>query len=118
MPAIPLGRVNVAAAGTPARATANQSDPTKRIAAHGIMFEVWPTNVGLTYVGTEGMNKTTGFNVLAVLPLPSLDSNGDPVFLPTFSLALTIAPNGLNPADFYIDADDNNAGLLVSVLQA
>lgn len=119
---LPLGKVTVLAAGTPVRATINiQPNPLPpgyRIAAHGIMFQVWKTNAGLVYIGHQGMNKTTGEGVLAVLGKPSFDSDGNIVFLPTFSIALTIAPNAMNPTMFFIDADNANDAVLVTALQA
>lgn len=120
MPAIPLGKISSAAVPTPVITEMDPNHPTlrKRIATHGIMFEVWPTNTGLIYIGLSNMDKTTGVGVLAILGLPSFDSNGKVVFLPTFSMALTINPNGLNAADFFIDADVSGDAVLVTALQA
>lgn len=108
----PLGKLVVVAAGTPVAVQSllgvNINKPTP---IHAIMVQAWFANSGKIYVGVEGMNKLTGVGVMAVLPAPT-DS-----FIATFSAALTIAPNGMRVADFWIDADTTNDSALVTFLQ-
>lgn len=111
----PLGPVTVAAAGTPVQAISvlpaadrlRQKDPN----VHGVMVQALSTNGGKIYVGTKGLDKTTLANVIAVLGVPT-----DTV-IPAFSAALTIAPNAIDLSDIYLDADTNDEGALVSILQ-
>lgn len=112
-----LGKITVTTPGTPVRATINRTDPAKVIPAHGVMFEVWPTNTGLCYVGRVGMNKATGEGVYAILGAPSKNTNDVVSFLPTFSAALTLSPNGMQAADFYVDADQAGDGVIATYLQ-
>jgi hypothetical protein len=106
-----LGKVTVTTPGTLVRATLNRSDPAKALPCHGILFEALPTNVGRVYVGRSGLNRTTLAGVFAMLPVPTTN------VLPTFSTALTLAPNGLAAHDFYIDADNAGDGVLICFLQ-
>lgn len=105
-----LGKITVPAAGTPVRATANQSVPAQPYLCHAIMVEAWPTNTGKVYVGLSGMNTTTGVNVLAILAVPTTNS------IPTFSATIAAAPNALSADDVYIDVQTNGEAALVSVV--
>lgn len=106
-----LGYVTVTTAGTPVRATINQADPTARIGAQTVYFSAMPSNVGAMYVGTAGMNRTTGVGVVGIIGTPTTELGQ------SFNPSLPTLPAGLNVADFYIDADDNNAVCLVSYTQ-
>ncbi len=77
---------------------------------HGIMFEVLPTNVGRVYIGAPTMDRTTFTDLFAILAIPTDN------FLPTFSTALTIAPNALCVNDFWVDADEGGDGVIVTFL--
>lgn len=101
--------VTVSAAGTPVAVAANYWN-TKQTSIHGILIQALPGNTGKVYIGSDAMDKSTMANVYAVLPVPTTN------FVPSFSAALTIAPNALKLSDFYIDVDVNNEGALVSVL--
>lgn len=107
-----LGKVVVAAAGTPARATANRSDPVERYECHAFMIEVDASNTGKIYVGNSAMNKTTLAGVYAVLPVPGTNT------IPTFSTTISYAINPLNLDDVWIDADTNGEGALVAAMIA
>jgi hypothetical protein len=74
------------------------------------MFEVLPTNVGRVYIGAPTMDRATYTDLYAILAIPTDN------FLPTFSVALTIAPNALCLNDFYIDADESGDGVIVTYL--
>lgn len=107
-----LGCLRVAAPGTPVRLTSGQANPAQRYACHGVMVQVLHTNTGRIFVGKANMNKATFENVLAVLAIPTDNT------IPTFSAALTIAPNAVHPHDLYLDADQANEGAIVTVLVA
>lgn len=108
-PALP---VRVTAAGTPVRVTSGYADPSNHISIHGVMFQALPTNTGLIYVGAaEEIVRATFAQVRAILGIPTDN------FIPTFSAALTIAPNGLALEQFWIDADVSTDGVLVTYLQ-
>ena len=106
-----LGAVTVPTPGTPVRATINRADPSKPIPCHGIMFEALPANTGFVYIGQQNMNRSTLEGVYAVIPVPSTN------ILPSFSTALTLAPNGLGAHLFWVDADNPTDGVLVTFLQ-
>ena len=112
---IPLGKVTVVTPGTLVQATVNRPDyTTKGVALHAVMFQAWPGNNGLVYVGLADMDKTTGENVLGIIPVPDTTDK----FLPTFSMAITIAPNAFNGARWFIDADQAGDAVLITGLQA
>lgn len=106
----PVAKILVATAGTPVQATSQEPDPTKPVVIHGILVQALPTNQGHVYIGTATMDKDTLADVFAILATPTAN------FLPTFSAALTIAPNGLSLNQFWIDADNNDDGALVTIL--
>lgn len=106
-----LGKV-IPTPGTPLRATASQSDPAARTACHGVLVQALPTNTGKTYIGTSAINKTTLQGLHAVLPIPSAS------VIPSFSASLAISPNAINVAEIWIDVDNANDGVTVSVLVA
>lgn len=100
-----LGKITVPSAGTPVRITL-PSD----FAIHGIMVQAWRANVGMVFVGAKYMDISSGVGLYAQIPAPT------DAFIGTFSAALTIAPNGLNTKEFWIDADENDDAVIVSVL--
>lgn len=103
--------VVVATPGTPVAISSVLPTPGKHISIHGIMFQALPENQGLVYIGFESMDIMTRTNVLAFLAIPTTN------FIPTFSAALTIAPNGLNLGQFYVDADQAGDGVIITYLQ-
>lgn len=106
-----LGKVTVVTAGTPVEVTINQTTPSARYAAHSFMVEALPANTGKIYVGFVGLNKGTLANVLAIIPVPTVN------LIPSFSSTIAYAPGGFNLADIYIDADVNGEGALVSAIR-
>jgi hypothetical protein len=106
-----LGYVAVPTPGTPVRATVNAPDPTARVGAQTIYFQAKSDNSGVMYVGTLGMDKTTGVGVVGFIGVPASES------IPTFEPSLPTLPAGLNVADYYIDADDADDVCLVSYTQ-
>src|SRR5688572_5051861 len=108
MPAQALGALNVGTPGTkvavasliPAQQWNSANGPFK---GHGIMFQARETNTdsvrvyqlqGSTYV------------LMAVLAPPTAN------FIPSFSMALTIAPNSIAISDLYLDGDVGGEGAL------
>jgi hypothetical protein len=99
--------------GTPVRATQNIiAAPDSRLAVHGVMFQALPTNTGRVYIGTQTLNRFAFTGLYAILAVPAGSA------LPTFSTALTLAPNAINVADFWVDVDNGGDGVLVTVLVA
>jgi hypothetical protein len=104
-----LGKIAVSTPGTPVRVTL--SIPyAKSTSLHAIMFEADPENTGNVYIGRAGMVRATRAGVYAMLAVPTAN------FFPTFSVALTIAPNGLSSDEFYIDADVAGDGAIATYL--
>ena len=105
-----LGKVTVASPGVPIQVTDGLLNPTKHRACHGIMIQALPSNTGKIYIGNVELDSTTLVGCFAILAEPTANT------LPTFSAALTIAPNGLEMETFWIDADVSDDGVLVTVL--
>lgn len=110
-----LGYVTVPTPGTPVRATANETDPTKRLPAQAVSFQVRASNTDLVYIGVAGMNKTTGVGVLAQLAAPADATTGP---FPSYSPSIPNIPAGLNINDLWVDAEQANEGVVVGVAQA
>jgi hypothetical protein len=98
--------------GTPLRATSNLTAPGERLNVHGVLIQALPTNVGRVYIGKQTLSKTAFTDLYAVLPAPSGSA------LPSFSTALTLAPNAINVTDFWIDVDTAADGVIITVLIA
>lgn len=105
-----IGKLTVPVPGTPVRATSGQSNPAANLICHGFLFQALPTNTGKVYIGVAGMDKAALSDVLAILPVPT--SN----LLPTFSAAVTIAPNALRLEQLYLDADNPDEGAICTIL--
>lgn len=104
-----LGRITVPTPGTAVQCTINQSSPQARIPCHAIMLQALPGNIGKVYIGLVGLNRNTGAQQLAYLAIPTSNT------IPAYSATISYAPGGLNIADFYIDADIANDGVLVTL---
>ena len=107
-----LGFVTVAAAGTPARLTANETTPSAQFGAHSYLVEVHPNNTGNVYIGTATMNKATGVGVFAILPPPTANT------YPSFSSNIVEAAAGFALNNIYIDVDNNGEAALISCIIA
>lgn len=99
--------------GTPQRATANQTDPTARIGAQGMLFQSHPDTTGVIYIGLEGMDPTTGVGVLAALAAPADPITGP---FPSFSPSQPVIPASLNCADYYVSGATGDS-VIVSYVQ-
>ena|SRR5436190_24291160 len=104
--------VRVPVPGTPVRIldVAPISDNNHRV--HGVMIQVFPGNTGILYVGNGDLNKGTYVGVHAFLAIPTVN------FIPTFSAALTIAPNAIDLAKLYLDAAVAQNGAIITYLLA
>lgn len=109
---MPIARITVAVPGTPVRATSTQAAPAEKFSCHGVLIQAMPFNTGRVYIGRSTMNKTALTDLFAVLAIPTDNT------IPSFTAALTLAPNSVNLSDLYIDADVAAEGALVSVLVA
>lgn len=107
---VAFGLVTVPTPGTVVNVAANSTPSQLGKACHGIMIQADSRNTGNIYIGTRDMNKTTRANVYCVLGVPTES------FIPTFSEALTIAPNAMSLSEFFLDADVANEGALVTAL--
>lgn len=109
----PYTTITVTAPGTPLRVTRSEIDPAASQGCHGVLIQVFPTNVGKIYIGTSNLSRVAPFTgCYAFLAIPTVNQ------LPTFSAALTLSPNAIQLRDFWIDADNANDGVIVSILVA
>lgn len=108
-----IGPVTVPVPGTPVLSTAAIPSPQTpaRYTCHAALFQARSLNTGKVYIGSATMVKATLAGVIAVLAIPS-DSS-----IPSFSIALTLAPAGITLSDLYIDADVAGEGVLLSTLE-
>ena len=102
-----LGKVTVTTAGTPVRATLNESTPTARYAVQSLSVQALAGNSGTNiYVGNSAMNKSTLAGVFAIVPKGS-----------TASAVIIQAPAGILANEIYLDADTNGDAALVSATE-
>ena len=105
------GKVTVTTSGTPVRLTVNNSNPALYDGCHAFLVEQLPTNSGKLYIlDSQTGSKSTLTGVLAILPPPTTN------ILPVASITIADAPNALNAADYWLDADNSGEGALVSVV--
>ena len=98
------GKVTVTSAGTPVRATTNESTPTARLGVQSFTVFAPSGNTGTNiYVGNSSMNKTTYAGVYAII------AKGG-----SASFSILNAPAGLNLNEIFIDADTSADVALVS----
>ena len=109
-----LGQVTVPSPNVLVRATINMPDPTARIAAQTVEFQVLPGNAGIVYICLAGADMTgTSSNELMLhrLPKPANATTGP---FDYWRVGVYNVPSGLNAADFYIDADTPGDGVLIT----
>lgn len=102
-----LGKVAVAAAGTPTPVTKDAS-----VLASKIVFAAIPGLTGAAFVGSRGLNQQTLSQVMIKFPAPA---GGDPE---PFVLDSGTGENTLHVSDYLIDASVNGEGLLVTYFQS
>ena len=112
-----LGPVSVPVPGTPVRLTAGVTanaegiiNNPERFTCHAVLLQAKPANQGKVYIGWAEMNRTTLAEVSGVLAIPTDNS------IPSYSISLTLSPAGVALSELYIDADEANDGVLVTVL--
>ena len=110
------GRITVPSGGTPVRATSNESDASDRVPCHSIMFQRnVSSETGRVYI-LKG--STAGFaNVIAVLAAPTVGSTATGI-LASATFVANLSPNAFNLAEFYVDAETNDDGCIVSSVRS
>ncbi|MDQ2900078.1 MAG: hypothetical protein M3Y07_09790 [Acidobacteriota bacterium] len=99
-----MGRVNVAAPGTPVPLAHDSNSRASKI-----FVQVIPGLTGKAYVGTPGMNKSTLAGVVRILWPNSTGGFSDQFFLETDD-----GNDGLPLTEYAIDMDVAGEGVLVS----
>jgi len=108
-----LGKVTVTTAGTLVRATNNETSSTARFPCQSLLFEQWPGNTGKIYIcDRQNAVAATGVGVLAVLAPPTATG------YPSCGVGVPTAPVPFNAVDFWIDAEVDGEGVLVSAVRA
>ena len=109
MPLQSLGKITITAAGTPVRATNNQTVPSAGLKVQSFAVFALSTNGGANmYIGNVStMNKSTGVGVVGVVPKGTWVAFG-----------VDFAPNGLDVSQIYLDGDSNSdAAIVAAVVQ-
>ena len=118
MPVLVLGKITVPLAGTPValvstpqyQALGIQGMNPQFRTCQAILFQAWKNNTGNAFVGREGMDKSTGADVSAVLGTPTVNS------IPAHGASNHLTPAGIDLSIYYLDADVSGDGILVSLL--
>lgn len=96
--------------GTPIRVTSLEPDPSASQGCHAVLMEALPTNAGRVWIGTSQLNVVARIGVFSYLAVPTLN------FAPSFSAALTLSPGGIQLRDLYVDAEQANDGVIITIL--
>lgn len=113
-----LGKVTVAAAGTPVIATTNETTPTDRYSCQTLFIQQMQANTGKLWICDRATaNKTTGVGILAVIPAPSLNASSVATTLPYASVTIPNAPGAMQANKIWIDADNTGESAIVSALR-
>ena len=107
-----VGTFVVTTPGSLQRLSAGETNPATWRSCHGVLVQALPSNAGLVYVGDATLNRAAKSGLYAVLGIPTAN------YIPSFSVALTLAPNGLDLSKFYVDADTATDGVIVTMLEA
>lgn len=99
-----LGRVVVAAAGTPVQLTTQQLGTR----VQRVRIQAEHDNTGRIYVGLAGMVVATGVNVLGVVGIPA--ASGE---IPAFDIGAAGLPTGVSLSDLWLDASVSGDGAYV-----
>lgn len=102
---VPLGKVEVAAAGTPVKLTSNFAADAEidRMVVSKLSVQALTGNQGPVYLGYAGMSRTTLEGVIAIIPAGT-----------TWNFGEFNALNTLKPSDLFLDADNNDDAALVA----
>jgi len=101
-----LGLVVTPAPGTPVQVI------TTRFGAQTIKCTARKGNTGLVFIGGKGMNKTSGANVFGVVGIPPATGQW-----PDLTFTAQVMANTFEASAFYVDADQANDGVYVTVVQ-
>ena len=109
-----LGRITVVTSGTPVRATLNEVVADTRYPVHAMLFQRDDSSeIGNVYIGTSAdMDISTLAGVIAILAIPTAN------ILPSFSATITLAAAGLDLRNYFVDADVNGEGCIISAIRA
>jgi len=107
----PLGKINPTP-GTPVAVVSLLPPSGYPEPVHGVLIQARRANVGYAFVGNRDMVAATDEGLYAQLAVPTVNT------IPSFTAALTLAPNAINLADLYIDVITLGDGVIVSVLIA
>ena len=108
-----LGRVNIAAAGTPIVLTTGLSLPADGLRCQSFQIQADPANTAIVYIGTSALVKATRVGVLAILPKPAAADTGP---FPSQTFSVPFSANALDINRIYIDGATND-GVIVSYIQ-
>jgi hypothetical protein len=98
--------------GTPVSVVAGLGSPAPiHVGAQAVAFQALPTNIGVVYIGHKGMVRASYVGVMFVIPAPGSAVTGPFI---TATLAVPNAPAALNVAQYFIDANNTNDGVLVT----
>lgn len=97
-----LGKIAPTAGGTPVRCTTDET-----IRASEIIVSQIAGTTGKTCFGRQGLNRTTLAGVIKQFIAPGASG-----FLDT--LEVEADGNGLRLSDYWVDADNNNEGVLIA----
>lgn len=98
------GKITVTSAGTPVRATTNESTPTARLGVQSFTVFAPAGNTGTNiYVGAAGFSKSTYSGLYGIV------AKGG-----SASFTILNAPAGINLNEIFIDADTSNDVALIS----
>lgn len=109
------GPVKVSAPGTPVnlsaavRAAFPQNLGYQFQSFQAVLLQALPANAGSVYIGGAGLNKTTLAACVAVLVAPGSGQPG------SFAQTNPLSPAGVDLGALWLDADQANDGVLVSL---
>lgn len=101
-----LGKIAPSAAGTPVQCTADRT-----IVAQKIFVAQIPGTSGITYFGRSTLVKATLVGCIKAFLAPGASG-----FTDTLEIDVD-GGNALYPADYWVDAANNNEGLIISYLE-
>lgn len=111
MPLKPLGKINPTP-GTPVPVTSLLPASGYPEKIHGILIQARRANTSYTFVGNAEMDPANDEGLHGQLAVPTINT------IPSWSAALTLAPNAINLSEIYVDAQNPGDGVIVSVLIA
>lgn len=108
---IAKGRVAVPHAGTPVHVS------IQMFACQTIFFQQVPGNTGYIYI-LDGNNGDKDTRVLAIIPVPTYNTQNKATALPYCAATIPTQPNAFNLADFWIDVDNDGESVRISPIRS